>query len=301
MGIWDSNLKRLFGANPQDFVTWLFPGARIIRELSTHLNRDIDIDVLYEVELNGERLAFHLEFQRHHDVDMANRVLEYNVFASCKFDCTVVSFVIYLKKEGNIVEPPLTRKLPNGEEVLHFNFINIKLWETPTDELRRTGLIGLLPLLPLTREGGTKEVLEETITGIQLSEAEDEAKANLLSITLTLAALAFTKKEDRDWLIRRFRMFQDILRESEIYQLIVEEGREEGREEATQRELEDLRQLLLSFMQARFPELASFAIQQVSNIADIAILKDLTLKVGLSQTSEEVYQLLTRVNSKSKS
>lgn len=121
-GIWDSNLKRLVGANPQHFVTWLLAGAQVIRELSSHLNRAIDIDILCEVMLNGQRVAFHLEFQRYRDLDMAKRVLEYNVFASCKFDCTVISFVIYLKKDGNIIESPLILTLPDDREILRIQF-----------------------------------------------------------------------------------------------------------------------------------------------------------------------------------
>ena len=84
-GIYDSNLKQLVGAYAQDFVTWLLKGATVIRELPTHLNRAIDVDSLYEVMLDGQKFIFHLEFQRSRDVDMAKRVLEYNVFASCKF------------------------------------------------------------------------------------------------------------------------------------------------------------------------------------------------------------------------
>ena len=34
----------------------------------------------YEVTLDGQGLIFHLEFQRHRDVDMAKRILEYNVY-----------------------------------------------------------------------------------------------------------------------------------------------------------------------------------------------------------------------------
>jgi hypothetical protein len=197
-GIWDSNLKHLVGANPEQFIRWLLPGAQYVRELSTHLNRGIDIDILYEVMLDGERIIFHLEFQRSNNTNMANRVLEYNVFASCKFDCTVVSFVIYLKKESRIVEPPFIRALPNGKEIVRLDFTNIKLWEVPTDELRRTSLVGLLPLLTLTQEGGRPEVVDEAITGIERSTVNDDIKANLLSITLTLAVLALEKQEDRD-------------------------------------------------------------------------------------------------------
>src|SRR5260370_39687587 len=97
-GIWDSNLEHLVGANPGQFIQWLLPGAQYIREISAHINRGIDIDILDEAMLDGERIIFPLEFQRSNESNMANRVLEYNVFASGKYDCTVISFVIYLKQ-----------------------------------------------------------------------------------------------------------------------------------------------------------------------------------------------------------
>jgi predicted transposase YdaD len=287
-GIWDSNLKHPVGANPEQFIRWLLPGAHYIRELSAHLNRGIDIDILYEVTLDGERVIFHLEFQRSNNANMANRVLEYNVFASCKFDCTVISFVIYLKKESKLVEPPLIRKVPDGREILRLDFTNIKLWEIPTSELRQTKLIGLLPLLALTREGGSPEVVDEAINGIEHSSIDNEIKANLLSITLTLATLTLDKPEDKDWLRRRFRMYQDILRDTEIYQIIMQEGVEKGH----QQELQDLRQILSGFIQARFQELVPLATEQTAHITDTETLKHLTLKVGLAQTLEEARQLL---------
>lgn len=42
-GIWDSNLKQLVTSHPQDFVTWLLEDARIVRELSEHLNRPLTL------------------------------------------------------------------------------------------------------------------------------------------------------------------------------------------------------------------------------------------------------------------
>lgn len=294
-GIWDSNLKRLVLANPQHFVTWLLAGAQVIRELSEHLNRAIDIDILYEVMLDGQRVAFHLEFQRYRDVDMRKRILEYNVFAACKFDCPVISYVIYLKKDGNVVESPLVLTLPDGREILRFNFLTVKLWEISTDELRRTGLVGLLPLLPLTREGATQEVVEEVVT--RLLDLEDRStQANLLSITFTLASLSFDTQEDKNWLIRRFRMYQDILRDTEIYQIIMQEGVQQQQ----QKELQDLRQILLGFLQERFSGLVSFATTQISNITDIEILKQLTLKVSLSQTENEARQYLVEAGKKNR-
>jgi predicted transposase YdaD len=90
-------------------------------------------------------------------------------------------------------------------------------------------------------------------------------------------------------------MMHDILHESDIYQLILQEGQEKGREEALQRELEDLRQILLSFVRARFPKLVRFATKQISTITDKKTLADLIPKVGLAQTEVEVRQILTEV------
>ncbi len=295
-GIWDSNLKRLVGDNPHEFVPWLLPGATYLHELSQHLNRGIDIDILYEVRLDGEQVLLHLEFQSSNNANMANRILEYNAFASCKFNCTVVSFVIYLKRERKIVEPPLIRKLPNGQQVMRLDYTNIKLWEIPTDDLRRTGLIGLLPLLSLTKDGGRPEIVDEAIAVIEESEKDEVKKANLLSITLTLAALAFEDEKDRDGLRRRFQMYQDILHESEIYQMIMQEGVEKER----LIQLEHQRRIILRIVQTKFPKLARLAIDQTNTITDPEKLEDLIVFMGLSQTEEEAQQYLTGTNDKAK-
>lgn len=297
-GIWDSNLKRLIGDNPEAFVIWLLPGATYIRELSQHLNRGIDIDILYEVVLDGKRVLFHLEFQRNNNANMANRVLEYNIFASCKFDCTVISFVIYLKRESKVVEPPLVRALPDGQQVLRFDYTNIKLWEIPTDDLRHTGLIGLLPLLSLTKDGGKPDIVDEAITIIEESGEDEAKKANLLSITLTLAALAFEDENDRDALRRRFQMYQDILHESEIYQMIMQEGIEKERLQQQLQQLELQRRTILRIVQTKFPKLARLAIEQTNTITDPEKLEDLIVFMGLSQTEEEAHQYLTGTSEK---
>ena len=107
---------------------------------------------------------------------------------------------------------------------------------------------------------------------------------------------AIDTQEDKNWLIRRFRMYQDILRDTEIYQIIMQEGVQQQQ----QKELQDLRQILLGFLQERFSGLVSFATTQISNITDIEILKQLTLKVSLSQTENEARQYLVEAGKKNR-
>jgi hypothetical protein len=82
----------------------------------------------------------------------------------------------HVKKDGSVIEPPFIKCSASGREIHRFFFQNIKLWEVPTDEIRQLGVVGLYPLLPLTREGASTEVVEEVVTHL---EAEEEEETNM--------------------------------------------------------------------------------------------------------------------------
>lgn len=87
-------------------------------------------------------------------------------------------------------------------------------------------------------------------------------------------------------------MFQDILRESPIYQEIVEQGREEERQQELQRQ----RQTLAGFVQRHFPEITALAKQQADGITDTGVLQAVILKLLDAQTVEEARQILLGVD-----
>jgi type II secretory pathway component PulM len=87
-------------------------------------------------------------------------------------------------------------------------------------------------------------------------------------------------------------MFQDILRESPIYQELVEQGREEERQQELQRQ----RQTLMGFVQRHFPEIGALAKQQIDSVTDPEILQTVILRLLDCQTIEEAKQLLLSVN-----
>lgn len=112
----------------------------------------------------------------------------------------------------------------------------------------------------------------------------------------------------------------DILRESPYYQEILREGREEGlvkgleeglqkgrnagRQEGIQEgvqkgKLEGQRETLLAIVQVRFPTMAFLAKKLAAAIDDPASLQDLTIKISLAQTDEEVQQYLLDEGEKS--
>ena len=201
-------------------------------------------------------------------------------------------------------------EVPDGEPSQVFFYRNVKLWEISSEVFRQPEAEGLLPLIPLTRDGTRREVIDEMIVGLLKSQ-----KAELLSIGYMLSALVFKKDDEREWLDRRFAMFKDILEESWAYQKILREGLEEGRE----RELEEgikegikqgrqeerdanlkmWRQSLITFTDTHFPVLSSLAKKQVGAIKDPTVLQGVIVSLFAAKSVEEATQyLLTLGNPK---
>ena len=304
-GKWDTTTKRLVGENPEDFIRWLVPGAIFegkAKARPLNLNdREIEADTLYEIVLYGIACLVHIEFQSCYDESMDRRMWEYNALATFSYNRPTCSFVIYLKK-CEVPEPFFTWAFPNGEVVHHFHFHIIKLWEISPEMLRQTGLVGILPLMVLAKDGRRPEVVEEVISSIE--SLGGEAKKELLSLTYIFASLIFEKEVDRQWLKRRFQMLQDVLRDSWAYQEIMqeglekglqkelEEGRQEGREEERQQRLKDQRQLLVTLVEVHFPNIAQLARERADAMKDPEMLQRLILRMVAVQKEEEAKHVL---------
>ncbi len=285
--LWDGLMKMLVGAHPQHFVSLLLPGAHFEKDLVTEMkNRTIEADLLYVVTWNNQKTVLHVEFQRRSDPDMGRRMWEYNFLATYISGFPTCSFVIYIKKGGSIVKSPFELKLPNGDPAHVFFFRDIKLWEMPSEWLEQPGVEGLLPLLPLTKKGSHREIVDEMIARLNAAGKQD-----LLPLGYAFAALVFNKPGDYEWLRSKFVM--DILEESWAYREMVQKGLQQGLERGRQEgELRAQRETLLDIVQARFPELTPLAKRQASHMKDPQALRQVTVKVSIAPTAQEIEQLL---------
>src|SRR5579864_8069370 len=91
-------------------------------------------------------------------------------------------------------------------------------------------------------------------------------------------------------------MFQDILRESWVYQEIGQEFLEQGREEERQRRLQGQHEMLASFVQTHFPEITALVKQQTDGITDPEVLQNAILRLLAARTIEEAKQILVGLN-----
>ena len=291
-GPWDDTLKMFISENPQDFASWLFVGAQVTGKLRTEFKkRTIDADALLDVIQDGERFLVHIEFQSTNDPNIGERLLEYCFEAKREHKLPVYSCVIYLRDYGDVPQPPLRWEVANGLEVLQFHYRSIELGKIPTDELRRTGRVGLLPLLILTKGGATYDVVEEVIAELEAAE-----KPELLPITELLASLVFKNEADQEWIERTFAMLKDPLRDTPAYQRFLKECRELERQQTLERQ----RQTLLEIVQVRFPKLLHLTKGLAAITNDPEVLERLIVKMGTAQTLEEAQTYLVDVDGNDK-
>ncbi|MBA2284669.1 MAG: hypothetical protein H0W02_04240 [Ktedonobacteraceae bacterium] len=59
--------------------------------------------ITYNITSDDFPAVLHIEFQRYRDGDMARRMWEYNVLATCNLKLPVISIVIYLIRDGQIL------------------------------------------------------------------------------------------------------------------------------------------------------------------------------------------------------
>jgi hypothetical protein len=105
-------------------------------------------------------------------------------------------------------------------------------------------------------------------------------------------------------LIGWLAMLDEIIRESPAYKMMTKKAYEEGVKEGLERVLEQVRQeelqqlwqLLVKIVKARFPRLERLAKKQGIVIEEAKVLADLIVKVSAARTMEEARQHLLAVD-----
>jgi predicted transposase/invertase (TIGR01784 family) len=215
----DNISKFLIEQYPHDFATWLLGQPMTLTRLDpTELNVEpIRADSV--MLLQGADIILHTEFQTVPDETMPFRMVDYYVRLRRRFpDKEIRQIVIYLKPTNS----DLVRQTRYETNVMTHEFRVIRLWEEPVEVFLRTP--SLLPYAVLSRAEDKEQILQQVVG--QLEQIEDvREQSNLAAATSILAGLQLTPE-----VIRRL-MRSPVMRESSMYQSILQEGRAEGRAE----------------------------------------------------------------------
>ncbi|MEM8640748.1 MAG: Rpn family recombination-promoting nuclease/putative transposase [Cyanobacteria bacterium P01_G01_bin.54] len=219
--MYDNLCKYLIETFPEDFAAWLLGEPVKLDRLSPEelSSEPIRADTL--IVFQGQDVILHVEFQTRPDKTMSFRMLDYFVRLYRKFPSKRIhQIVVYLD--------PTTSSLvyTNSFKVgsTYHKFQIIRLWEQPKDQFFASP--GLLPFATLAQypDAAAEQVLRDVAQQIEAVD-NPKTRSNLTAAAATLAGL----KLEKELIYKILR--SDVMRESVIYQDILQMGRQEGRQE----------------------------------------------------------------------
>lgn len=262
----DNLCKLLAEKHPDRFAAWLLgePSTNAIEVLKTQLSIEpIRADSVTLLRTRGQIL--HLEFQTNWQSDppIPLRLLDYWVRLHRLYRLPVTQIVVVLlpPSEGTTIETLFEVGSTRHE------FQVVKLWEQEPDLFLQD--TALLPFAALTRTQDSTRLLDRVVQ--QVAEIPEVTERQEMSAYVQLMA---DLKYDKEVIRRVFR--EGMMRESVIYQEILHEGEEKGREEGRQIERRSLISLQLeqrvgSLSDAQRDRISTLNLDQLTALA-IALL-----------------------------
>ena len=249
----DNYCKYLAEQYPHYFASWLL-GETLsknaqVEVLKTELSVEpIRADAILLIRNRGEIL--HLEFQTNPASvpPMPLRMLDYWVRLYREYNLPIRQFVIYLRETSE--EIPSEFKSENTWHRYHV----MKLWEQDKQAFLEN--TGLLPLAALTRSEKPKDLLEEVATRTRELPPNQE-KSTLLMCAALLAGLRF----DKEVIMSILR--EDILKESVIYQDIIDQGLQRGMQQGIH---VGKAEMLINMLKHRFQNFSSEDERQITSL-----------------------------------
>jgi predicted transposase/invertase (TIGR01784 family) len=167
----------------------------------------------------GNNLILHLEIQTSPDPNIPFRLLDYRTRIYRKYpDKQVKQVVIYLKPTNSVQVYQTKFEIPG---TVH-SFEVVRLWEQPTELFLTTP--GLLPLAVLSNTLNHEATLQQVARIID-QQVDPKTQRAITDIAAILAGLIL----DKELISRVLR--RDIMQESVVYQEILQEGVQKGRQE----------------------------------------------------------------------
>lgn len=254
----DQGIKRLIQTHAADLLALALPGAEYIGTFPVDLATEpqLTLDTLLHVRYHGIECAVNLEAEARPKPDIGRRLFEYGARASIVTGLPILSVVLWLERDGAPAASPYVLRA-DDRLICEWHFIGVQLFQLPAEELIQTGLVGLLPLVPFA-SGVDAQVIERTAELVK-AEASPAELGELEALLFVFAGRNF----EAEFLLniaRRLEMSTEIIEQSSLYQLWIQqsrekalaEGREQGLEEGRER---GLREAALLTLHARFGEL----------------------------------------------
>lgn len=262
---YDNACKYLAETHPVDFVRWLLSVEPTdIQILKTELSIEpIRADSVSFLSFANEILHLEFETDPYSEPPISLRMLDYSVRLKRKYRCDVEQVVIFLRE----IDSDLVFLEEYRDRTTRHQYRVIRLWQEDSAPFLANS--GLLPLATLTRTSSPEALLEQVAQQVARIEDIDERR-NLAGCTEILAGLRFEKN-----LIRQlFR--EEVMRESVIYQEIIQQGRREGLQQGLQQGelnviMRQLRRRLGELEPVLNEQIRGLTTEQLEALADVVL------------------------------
>jgi hypothetical protein len=198
-------IKHLTSMYPQHFVSWLLPDAQFKESKSTKLpDTSVETDALIGIIYQGQETLLQIRGLVYDEPDIEQQLLEYSACVKMRYRISPLTYVLCLREGKSVAAAALAQKYLEGERSALLDCCYVrKLWELPTDELLQLNMAGLFPLLPLTKQGGSRENVDRMIEAMILARQFD-----LIPLGEVATGLVVRNETERIWLKRRFAMYR---------------------------------------------------------------------------------------------
>jgi len=213
----DNICKFLAETFPTDFASWLL-GEPIT--LTTLKPSELSVEPIRAdsvIFLRSSKIILHIEFQTDPNKNIPFRMTDYRLRQYRQFpDLEVYQVVIYLTPSRS----PLVHENTFSVGELSHRFNVIRLWEQPTEIFQKYQ--GLLPFAALSQTNNPEETLRQVAKQIE-NIADKQVQSNVAASTAIISGIALSQE-----IIQRL-LRSEIMKESVIYQSILQEGLAEGK------------------------------------------------------------------------
>ncbi|PIG90719.1 DUF4351 domain-containing protein [Gloeocapsopsis sp. IPPAS B-1203] len=254
----DNLCKLLSEKYPAIFASWVLGTPQTnVKVLKTELSIEpIRADYVTFLQLQGRIL--HLEFQTQlaSTPPLPLRMLDYWVRLYRLYRLPITQVVVLLLPSA----PETTIETSFNVETTRHEYRVLRLWEEDATQFLENP--ALLPFAPLTATTQPQSLLQQVVQRVNQLEAVEQ-RSEISAYTQILAGLKYNKE-----LIQRiFR--EGMMRESVIYQEILAEGEQQGREvEGRSLVLRQLNRRVGELPQDLQTQIESLSLEQLENLAE---------------------------------
>ncbi|MEA1865392.1 MAG: hypothetical protein U9N46_09420 [Euryarchaeota archaeon] len=280
---YDSAIKCISPELSADIATLVLGRKPDLKQISESLPSDERLVDFLAKMTGDEESILHVEFQTKYDSNMPMRMLAYHARIVDRYRLPVYPVVVYLTQTDRPIETTYSSHVGN-KHIFTFNYDVIKVWELKSKTVFKDELSGLYALTPLMPDADLAECREKLIWAVE---------HNLISASSYMCMATFARLKYSKEVVKN--MIEDkLLKQSPLYEDLMEEGRVEGRVEGRG---EGAEKTVIAVLAARFGSVSDQLSERIHNLRErnSALLDELIQLVATANDLSEFERKLEKM------